>query len=788
MSTTGNANDQYPIRLGMWTNWSRGQIMGSTLTLERRDADLLIAFIGFLIAFFATRAWRILCFGFHRYYSTSLPQDAVYHQMQAILRNSCSPEDGINLLFRLFWETRHSKGRLRPLSTATVATCCLTAFTVAGGFSSRISTGIGDEVLVKSNNCGYPFLTSIFDDPEKHFAGLPYRAGLINNAANYALQCYLSNNSVGLDCNRYIRKHIAGTVDMEAPCPFDNHMCRNESLNIRLDSGYIDSHKDLGVNSPVDQRILWRNVLQCGPLTTEGFTSEQNSADQNENFTLYHYGTTMGVQGDPLDYVYKAASVESQYSYMTNTDIIDTYYTYHLNPVQSTVGNRTTRKNSDFEPIKPLFRDDADTYIIFLLGNGVQYTLPAADAWYQVAATPSRGSSVSTDTVSPNTVYLPSQPASPLACADQYQFCNTALPEDRRCGPLASLVDAISEAAPLFGTQYFDYFTSGPGAGNAKTESEARFNYFASRFGTRTSINILLTQLGSMGLISQRNLLGGLQGPLAPNQWQLDISHLWNISMALQQIALVDMAYGPTDPGTLQTWINFTSPALQEICDSQKIHSTAYGSFSIFGLFLTLLLGFLVTLISYLLEPVSSYLCKKRGYDEYAHLEWTTNATLQLQRLAHDEVGSGTWSQCLRRIPHTKANELLACLDITDPAHPVLCSAAHEATGTEKPHNSTWCHDTISLDHSEPLLNMSTSPVGEAVDSATDPHTVVKDEIKPDVDSSGAFRDQHTTTCLENSATDCEPIPGQTTDTEDILGATAIAINRDRSKMAQVSN
>ncbi|KAI1357338.1 hypothetical protein F5Y08DRAFT_352669 [Xylaria arbuscula] len=717
-----DANDQYPVRVGVWTNWSRGQIMGSTLTLGRRDADLLIAFIGFLIAFFATRAWRILCFTFHRYYSTSLPQDAIYHQRQAILRNSSSPEDGINMLLRLLWESRQSKGPLRPLSTAAVATCCLAAFTVAGGFSSRISTAVGTEVLIKSNNCGYSRLASIFDDPERHFAGLPYLAGQINNAANYALQCYSSNNSAGLDCNRYIRNHIAGTRDLKAACPFSTGICRNASLNIRLDSGYIDSHEDLGVNSPVDKRILWRNVLQCGPLVTGGFTSERHSVDQNENFTLYHYGTTTSPQGDPLDYIYKAASVESQYSStLTSNDISDTYYTHHLNPLQSTVGNRTTSKNSDFVAIQPLFRDDADTYLIFLSGNGVTYAFPTSDEWYQVASTPTNGSAISTNTALSTKVYLPSLPASPLGCADQYQLCNAAMPEDRRCGPLASLTDAISGAAPLFGTQYLNYATFGAQAGNPRTDSEARFNYFAARLATRTSINILLTQLGSAGLISQRNLLNGVQGPLAPNQWQLDISHLWNISMALQQTALVNMAYGPTDSGTLQNWVNFTSPALQKICDSQKIHSTAYGSFSVFGLCFTLLFGFLITLISYLVEPISSYLCKKKGYNRYAHLEWTTNATLQLQRLAHDEVGSGTWSQCLRYIPHTKTNELLACLDIMDPEHPILYPAPSKVTRLENPSNSTCCQGNISLHHS--------LPISETVDSVIIPHAAIQDTM-----------------------------------------------------------
>lgn len=68
---------------------------------------------------------------------------------------------------------------------------------------------------------------------------------------------------------------------------------------------------------------------------------------------------------------------------------------------------------------------------------------------------------------------------------------------------------------------------------------------------------------------------------------------------------------------------------------------------------------------------MSSFLCKK-GYRQYAHLEWTTNTVLQLQRLAHEELGLGTWSGCADTVPTTKATEVMASLDITDIHHPVL--------------------------------------------------------------------------------------------------------------------
>jgi hypothetical protein len=110
-----NDNNVY---LGVWTNWSKGTVMGATLTITRQQGDLLIAFTGFLIPFVASRFWRILCFILHLYYSTSKPEDAIYHQQQVILRNSSSPDTGLVSLFRLLWSwsSHHSTETRKPWS------------------------------------------------------------------------------------------------------------------------------------------------------------------------------------------------------------------------------------------------------------------------------------------------------------------------------------------------------------------------------------------------------------------------------------------------------------------------------------------------------------------------------------------------------------------------------------------------------------------------------------------------------------------------------------------------
>jgi hypothetical protein len=123
----------------------------------------------------------------HRAYSSSDPQDATYHQRQGILRNSSSPADAIYLFICLSWSNRHSKNRLRSLLAATIAVLSIAAFTVAGDFSSQTSTSVGTEVLLEGNKCGI-FSSNV---PGALLdRALPYSGKILEDAANYAQQCY----------------------------------------------------------------------------------------------------------------------------------------------------------------------------------------------------------------------------------------------------------------------------------------------------------------------------------------------------------------------------------------------------------------------------------------------------------------------------------------------------------------------------------------------------------------------------------------------------------------------
>ncbi|KAI0102799.1 hypothetical protein GGR51DRAFT_573829 [Nemania sp. FL0031] len=708
METQQSGTEYYPVYTGLWTNWSRGSILGPTLTLRRQDADLLIAFTAFFIAIVSSRVWRIICFAFHRHYATPTQQGVMYHQCQAILRNSSNAENGIQLLTRVLWNNRSKKGRARLVTTVVVAILCIVAFSAAGGFSSQISTSAGTEVLIKSVNCGHDRPDFRSDDGALPF--LPIVAEAIDNAANYAQQCYSGSTGI-LDCGRFVTKSIASNTDTQAKCPFSDSICRLKSANIRVDSGFINSHDDLGLNSPPDERMLARTIFHCAPMKTEGFSSQLNT--DFGNITLYHYGS-MQLVDEVVDYMTTASSLSSQYSYILSKEAVDSYENYHMDTtaVQFKDGE-VNIDNSDFIPIDLISRNDADLHIILLSGNGVLFTAPSNDEWYRVSPTASELLLSNANTSDPasesDQVYLPLEPGSPLGCTQQYQFCRK---DAQTCGPLASFHDAVTGAAPLFNTTHNNAIKC-----LANTTAATNFAYLINIIGANSyaTLSNIVTQLGPASLASQSTKIQSLQGLLPSNQWQLDVIRWSDIFKASLQAGFLSTAYfNPANTSLLGIRTNFEAPEFLKLCNSQKIRSTSYGSFSLFGLLFTFILGFLIISTSYLLEPISKLLYNRWGYKKYAHLEWTTNATLQLQRLAHEELGFGTWSKGTDEVPTTKNGELLACLDLTNPVHPLLGSPSKDDIASEGPQTSLETqisHQTQVLQATETTQELIIAPL-----------------------------------------------------------------------------
>jgi hypothetical protein len=223
MSTTA-ANTISGVHLGTWTNWSHGPIYGATLTLTRRNGGLLSAFITLFVTYVGTRFWRIVCFLIHHTLSAAdSSQDGLYHQRQAILRNSSTGLGGIWAFLQLIWAwKRHSTirnvlSRLVPIVSFSFAS--ITGFAVAGIFSSQISTKSGNEVLVSSVRPG--FFDIALDTNVSAFMETvqPWASRRDVQDANYARQCYQPRPS-DVNCPTYVKHSLPIIATRNASCPF----------------------------------------------------------------------------------------------------------------------------------------------------------------------------------------------------------------------------------------------------------------------------------------------------------------------------------------------------------------------------------------------------------------------------------------------------------------------------------------------------------------------------------------------------------------------------------------
>lgn len=141
-STATNAIPDDDVYTGFWINWSYGRLKGATVTLSHRDGGLLTSFLALFMTIAGRSFWRLFCFAMHLSFSAEAkPQNGLYHQLQAVLRNADTSVVGIHYFVQLLWKWRKKakKGWLRVL-LMTVVTALMTAmFYIASVFTSRVS-------------------------------------------------------------------------------------------------------------------------------------------------------------------------------------------------------------------------------------------------------------------------------------------------------------------------------------------------------------------------------------------------------------------------------------------------------------------------------------------------------------------------------------------------------------------------------------------------------------------------------------------------------------------------
>ena len=302
------------VQTGLWQDQSHPGIMGWTWTLTHNRANMLISALTFIVAMAGSCAWTLVALFCHSIIVGSGKNvDAVDLQHQVVLQNSASPLDAALdfIKIHLAWSRARTRRRFlfRTLVIVFVAVFVWTFFAAASVLTSFVvDNGPAALVRVAPYNCG---LIEIQTAQTSHEANSAYQEKAINDttkARNYAQDFYMGTSKLRTGNSIYPQTNLSIVVD-SGPCPAVNaSRCSIKAQPIRMTSGVINSHFDLGINAPSSDRISAQFRTTCAAVGIADLAEEQVTANGTwvivnagyvplANFTFAYntYATFIGV-------------------------------------------------------------------------------------------------------------------------------------------------------------------------------------------------------------------------------------------------------------------------------------------------------------------------------------------------------------------------------------------------------------------------------------------------------------------------------------------------------------
>jgi len=94
------------------------------------------------------------------------------------------------------------------------------------------------------------------------------------------------------NCGGYTKSSIAFTNITISACPFGDACATSDIL--KLDTDYLDSHHDSGLNQTPANRVMYRKVTTCSPLLSTGFSDNAfkpvKGFEHLGDISVYSYG------------------------------------------------------------------------------------------------------------------------------------------------------------------------------------------------------------------------------------------------------------------------------------------------------------------------------------------------------------------------------------------------------------------------------------------------------------------------------------------------------------------
>ncbi|KUJ23520.1 uncharacterized protein LY89DRAFT_184506 [Mollisia scopiformis] len=662
------------VYVGFWVNYSKGAILGSTLTLPERNGVILIAAVAIFIQLIGLQSWGIIRFITHQFRTTTQARDGLFHQQQAILRNDTSDIGTVWWFTRMAyaWRSRTQKISRRSIGVILIAILHLVAFGAASVLASHITT-TDDQVLgVRSPYCGAWALDT--SDPFDSSTYIPYATYMettMQTSDKYVQDCLVQGQSLP-ECKTFKQLGFNWTSSTNQPCPFDDMCLGSGDNSLHLDTGLLDSSRDFGINGKAEDRIQWRKTATCVPITTSGYSKHgastmtydrfNDKGTSNFTYTAVFYGpnadfnlSSMGITDPNL--------INSIYI-LTNYQDVEIVLTSSMYDLVNFVAEPPEDEvEVDFYAMPALVVPDTTLTLAFASLKG-GYTEPSNDLWLPAHVEYNLTYSGSTGQIN-KTIYLLDNSVSVLGCIEQHQFCNPSPVSSKNatCTQMRSITHTFSD-------EEFDVFDN------------SRQIYIANLLSDQAANSQFTIAMFNAPLLAESFASVGFSLPIAADQWILEVKNWWTVSLAGTQRLLTEIAIGPAS----SQYNQFIPPNqasndtdLAFFCDHQIIRRDDYTNFYTLSISLIFALGVVLFLVNQCLETVVGWYRSKFKTGRWRQRAWWAEGTLQLQRRAFEGIGIKGWERDeWDRVPVTEERKMFSALRNWDEMLPV--AADHKGT------------------------------------------------------------------------------------------------------------
>ncbi|KAF2150220.1 hypothetical protein K461DRAFT_315187 [Myriangium duriaei CBS 260.36] len=601
------------VYTGVWINYSKGVVLGATITLSSRYANILTAFLAAFVKFVGSQMWSILSFAIHQWRSSLADKDGLYHQRQVLFRNTNSPLSAAWIFTKQWWAWKRVMDGtfLRSFGWIIFATSYALLFAVCSVLVGEVSGAESTLRLLKPSSCGFLVQDSVGIPAQTSHNFLSINSSI--KAADYVKRCY-SSSIPALGCTEFVQRVLNLTTNINATCPFKEGMCvYSDTAAFSLDTGLLDSRDHFGVNSADSDRLGFRKLTTCAPIVLTNYTTHKNSTLAPDYFQMEVWA---GQTTANTTFAYETVASNTNQGWDVSTVL-------SMNQIQST-----------WIPIPMFNRTDADVSMIFITPNSVYFEARNYDPIFG-ATRPLFNTTQLDGTI--EEFYDSNKFIAAIGCMEQFQVCH---PDGTGCTPLDGIYPmldrAIHNSVPFNPVQLV---------------TAVRFATAASS----TLVSNLLDGRGGSVLHVQEMVHGLKQSALPSNQWMLEVLGWSQSSLAAMQQAFADYVAQPADIAGyhVQGWPDKVN---QGMCHSQLTRTTNNTtSFSVLGVSIILGVGGLIVLVSLIIEPVVGFVRNKfMKASRYKQLNWILDDKFQIQRMMYEGAGmGGKWRNAKAAVPTT---------------------------------------------------------------------------------------------------------------------------------------